>query len=56
MKNKVRDITTYMSMNNRKEFFLDTNVLYWYCYPRYSNCISKSRQKDVKLYYEFVEN
>lgn len=29
------DINSFSSINNLKEYFLDTNVLYWYVYPRY---------------------
>lgn len=35
MENKIINIGTFSSINNQKEFFLDTNVLYWYVYPRY---------------------
>ena len=41
------DINSFSSINNSKEYFLDTNVLYWYVYPRYGltkkildNCVS----------------
>ena len=30
----VIDIRKFASINSSKEYFLDTNVLYWYCYPR----------------------
>lgn len=55
MDNRVKSIKSYMPMNNKKEFFLDTNVLYWYCYPRYSVSVSKYRQNDINLYYQFVD-
>lgn len=50
-----KDITNYIPINNKKIFCLDTNVLYWYCYPRYSNLISKKRVKEIRPYYDFVD-
>ena len=49
----IKDIRTYKPIDNTKPYFLDTNVLYWYAYPRFS--------KDMRLplnadpYYNFVD-
>lgn len=32
----VKDITSYTCFDTNKKFFLDTNVLYWYTYPRFA--------------------
>lgn len=53
---KITDITKYASINNRKEFFLDTNVLYWYVYPR-CGIESESRiQLQATPYYDFIDS
>jgi predicted nucleic acid-binding protein len=51
----VKDIRTYVSINNKQEFCLDTNVLYWYTYPRYNLDESSGRLKEVQYYYDFVD-
>nr|WP_251205932.1 PIN domain-containing protein [Acetatifactor aquisgranensis] len=49
------DLTTFMPMDNRKEFFLDTNVLYWFTYPRFTN-VSKPHDKlRAAPYFDFVD-
>jgi predicted nucleic acid-binding protein len=53
--NKVENINTYTSINNRKAFFLDTNVLYWYTYPRYGTT-NQGVKKQAQPYYDFVDS
>ena len=53
--NKVENINTYASINNSKAFFLDTNVLYWYVYPRYGTT-KKGVEHQAKPYYDFVDS
>lgn len=53
--NKIINIETFSSINNNKAFFLDTNVLYWYVYPR-CGIQSDSRLKiQATPYYDFVD-
>ncbi len=52
---KITDITKYASINNKKEFFLDTNVLYWYVYPRCGIQTENHVQLQATPYYEFVD-
>lgn len=54
MASKVFDINTFVSFNNNRKFFLDTNVLYWYVYPRYG-MNQKSIQNRAQPYYNFVD-
>lgn len=50
------DLTTFIPMDNRKGFFLDTNVLYWFTYPRFSN-VSKPHDKlQATPYFNFVDH
>lgn len=51
----LRNIKTYLPMNNNKRFYLDTNVLYWYCYPRYSTVLTNFRRTQIQPYYDFVD-
>ncbi len=51
---KAIDLTTFMSMDNQRAFFLDTNVLYWFTYPRYG-IIKKSDKHRAAPYYDFVD-
>ncbi len=32
---KIIDINDFIPFDNQKHFSLDTNVLYWFSYPRY---------------------
>lgn len=48
------DINTFLSFNNSRPFFLDTNVLYWYIYPRYGT-INKGIQYQAQPYYDFID-
>ena len=50
---KIIDLRTYSSINNARKFFLDTNVLYWYTYPRFSS--SKQFSPTAKIYYNFID-
>lgn len=54
MENKIINIGTFSSINNQKEFFLDTNVLYWYVYPRYG-VTKKGVKHQAQPYYDFVD-
>ena len=50
---KIINLNTYSSINNSRIFFLDTNVLYWYTYPRFSD---HSQLKPAwKIYYDFID-
>lgn len=49
---KITDITKYQCINTSKAFFLDTNVLYWYSHPRFSNNL----EKRAEVYYNFVDS
>lgn len=48
------NINTFSSINNRKKFCLDTNVLYWYTYPRYG-LGEKDNKHHSQVYYDFVD-
>lgn len=50
---KITDLRTYVSINNTRPFFLDTNVLYWYTYPRFSQ--PGQLNSTAKLYYDFID-
>lgn len=51
---KIIDINKFSSVNNSKAYFLDTNVLYWYVYPRYG-LARKSVLHQAQPYYDFVD-
>lgn len=51
---KIVDLRTYSSINNSKAFFLDTNILYWYTYPRFS--LPGQLSSSAKIYYDFVDS
>ena len=55
MPSTVKDLTTYVPMNNTTEFCLDTNVLYWYTYPRYMIFSKRGTQEHAQSYYDFVD-
>ena len=48
------NINQFSSINNSKEYFLDTNVLYWYVYPRYG-LTKKSVKYQAQPYYDFID-
>ena len=48
----MKDIRTYSCINTNKKFFLDTNVLYWYTYPRFADNLTKQAEP----YYNFVDS
>lgn len=48
----IKDITIYRNINNTREYFIDTNVLYWYTYPRFSNNLSQQ----ATPYYNFIDS
>lgn len=50
---KIIDLRTFSSINNSKKFFLDTNVLYWYTYPRFS--LPGQLRPDMQVYYDFID-
>ena len=52
--NKAIDIKTFASINSSRSYFLDTNVLYWYVYPRY-NTVKTHTQHQAMPYYDFVD-
>lgn len=49
----VKDIRTFSSINNSRPYFVDTNALYWYTYPRYNlgRC-----NHDAQIYFDFLDN
>ncbi|RKJ46517.1 PIN domain-containing protein [bacterium 1XD8-76] len=51
----ITDLTTFASINNKKEFFLDTNVLYWYSYPRFTNVSKPHDKQRATPYFDFVD-
>lgn len=51
------DLNAFIPMNNQRGFFLDTNVLYWYTYPRFT-AVSRSKTCDrlrTTPYIDFVD-
>lgn len=50
----VTDLTTFSSINNTKPYFLDTNVLYWYAYPRFGDTLKLPH--NAAAYYDFVDS
>lgn len=55
MSSTIKDLKTYVSFNNTREFCLDTNVLYWYTYPRYTQLLTQNTQERAQNYYDFVD-
>lgn len=53
---KIIDLTTYIPINNQKAFFLDTNVLYWYVYPRCGIQTEHHTKMQAAPYYNFVDS
>ena len=49
---KITDINTFISINTATNFCLDTNVLYWYTYPRYDTLRSNP---NAQVYFDFVD-
>ena len=52
--NKIVDLRTYASINNTRNFFLDTNVLYWYTYPRFLE--PGQLTTTAQIYYNFIDS
>ncbi len=52
--NQIKDINTFVPVDNNKVFFLDTNVLYWYAYPRYGTTHQGTKYQ-AQPYYDFVD-
>lgn len=52
--NKIVDLRTYASINNTRNFFLDTNVLYWYTYPRFLE--PGQLTITAQIYYNFIDS
>lgn len=52
--NSIKDINKFKPIDNTKPFFLDTNVLYWYTYPRFSN--QSDLPTNAIKYYDFVDD
>lgn len=55
MENAIKDIKTFVPINTSLEFCLDTNVLYWYTYPRYTCEANRGIQLHAQPYYDFVD-
>lgn len=55
MGNTIKDIKTFVPINTSQEFCLDTNVLYWYTYPRYTFETGHGTQLRTQPYYDFVD-
>ena len=52
---KTIDLTTYTPINNRRGFFLDTNVLYWFSYPRCGIQTVPRITHQATPYYDFID-
>ena len=52
---KIIDLSTYIPINNQRSFFLDTNVLYWFTYPRYIINSNYHTKVQATPYYNFVD-
>ncbi len=52
--NKITNIQSFMPISANVEYFLDTNVLYWYTNPRISS--ANDLPKHAQIYYSFVDN
>lgn len=52
MGNNIIDITKYQNINNARKYFIDTNALYWYTYPRFINNLSVQ----AIPYYKFIDS
>ena len=52
---KIIDINDFIPFDNQKAFFLDTNVLYWFSYPRYG-ITKKHVKQQATPYYDFIDN
>lgn len=52
---KIVNIETFSSINNNRAFFLDTNVLYWYVYPRCGIQTDSHLKIQATPYYDFVD-
>ena len=50
----IKDIRTFKPIDNSKEFFIDTNVLYWYSYSKY-DLFNTSTKKQAQPYLDFLE-
>lgn len=50
---KIVDLKTYASINNGRQFFLDTNVLYWYANPRFASPSVLAAHS--RIYYDFID-
>lgn len=50
---KITDIRTFSSINTSRKYFLDTNVLYWYTYPRFT---ADTLPRNAVPYYDFVDS
>lgn len=51
---RIVDLTIFMPINNQSAFFLDTNVLYWFFYPRYG-ITKKFIEQQASPYFDFVD-
>ena len=50
---KIVDINSFTPINNNTPFFLDTNALFWYCYPRVG--LGKiNHETQYKPYQDFI--
>jgi PIN domain. len=50
---KITDIQSFTPINTNTEYFLDTNVLYWYTNPRVSTV--KDLPRHAQIYYTFID-
>ena len=55
MRCRINNVKNYVPINNREIFCLDTNVLYWYCYPRSIEGMHPVRKSEIQAYYDFVD-
>lgn len=55
METQLKDIKIFTPINNTQKFCLDTNVLYWYTYPRYVEQLSNLNKTRAQYYFDFVD-
>ena len=54
--NRIYDISKFISMDSNRPYFLDTNILYWYCYSNYTLLNSNKVPRQSEIYIDFVDN
>ena len=52
MKKSIKDIKKFINLDTNRAYCLDTNILYWYFYPRAN--FNNTKEKE-EIYYNFVD-